>query len=270
MTQQIPAHIVELCRSCGYTEPFVQEGLWWAFPPNGVMPCPLVPARPLGLTMPLPPVDFSVIQPIIEQVSRNLEQLSQVNLPIVRQFANNLLATNASRVGNMPIRMPGLQVLVVDDPLGERLGADTPPSPINDAFFNTHAAAARLLETLPLASNSILEGFRPVVAALTVAQAQQLGKQIATAMQALPPEKQEATDDSRKAAIGFLILCHRMKYEIAQLRLTEFCDRHNLTDRAAYSLLREGKIRVKHGVLCCGAGFPHKRKQHSVSQTDFT
>jgi hypothetical protein len=25
----------------GYTDPFQNEGKWWAFPPNGVMPVPM-------------------------------------------------------------------------------------------------------------------------------------------------------------------------------------------------------------------------------------
>jgi len=30
--------VMRKCEEIGYTEPFFQEGRWWAFPPNGVMP----------------------------------------------------------------------------------------------------------------------------------------------------------------------------------------------------------------------------------------
>lgn len=38
-TTQSPAdRVAQWCEGSGYTDPFHQEGRWWAFPPNGVMP----------------------------------------------------------------------------------------------------------------------------------------------------------------------------------------------------------------------------------------
>lgn len=37
----LPKPVQEWCLKHGHTEPFLHEGQWWAFPPNGVNPVPL-------------------------------------------------------------------------------------------------------------------------------------------------------------------------------------------------------------------------------------
>ena len=41
----IPAKVLQYCRRYGFTDPFRQDGHWWAFPPLGAMPIQLpIPA----------------------------------------------------------------------------------------------------------------------------------------------------------------------------------------------------------------------------------
>lgn len=42
--------VAQWCEANGYTDPFLQERQWWAFPPNGVMPVPLAIAPTQGRT----------------------------------------------------------------------------------------------------------------------------------------------------------------------------------------------------------------------------
>ena len=34
------------CREQGYSDPFCRNGVWWAFPPNGVIPLPINSVMP--------------------------------------------------------------------------------------------------------------------------------------------------------------------------------------------------------------------------------
>jgi len=51
MNQPTPECIQNYCKESGYTDPFLEGRMWWAFPPNGVMPVPLYkkfqPALPI-------------------------------------------------------------------------------------------------------------------------------------------------------------------------------------------------------------------------------
>lgn len=55
MSDRIPDHITAACEKGGYTEPFQNDGQWWAFPPNGIMSVPLhgqlLEERLLSLTL---------------------------------------------------------------------------------------------------------------------------------------------------------------------------------------------------------------------------
>ncbi len=40
-SSSIPAKVIKYCCRHGFTDPFRQDGHWWAFPPHGVMPIQL-------------------------------------------------------------------------------------------------------------------------------------------------------------------------------------------------------------------------------------
>ncbi len=245
MTQQIPTHVSEWCTTNGYTDPFLQEGCWWAFPPNGVMPLPseirALDSLPSFTRLPIV-IDFDAVQRACAQLSQIPERLSEMALPSVREFTRGL--TNANAASGISLSALGIRSPIIDDRL-------TPPSIV---AFN-EAAAAALASFSLTASDSLAAAFRPTS---TAEQMESLAEKIRRVTRLA---LSDVPDNPRKATISLLCSRHRMKRAIAQLRLTEFCDRHNLTDRAAYILLREDKIRVKHGVLLCGPGFPRKKEK---------
>lgn len=254
MTQQISTHVSDWCTTNGYTDPFLQEGCWWAFPPNGVMPLPLE-IRALGslpsFTRLLIVVTFDAVQRACAHLNQIPERLSELDLPSVREFNRGL--TDANAASGISLSALGIRSPIIDNRL-------TSPSATASNEAAAAAAAAAALASFSLtASDSLEAAFRSTSMA---GQMQSLVQKIRYVTRLA---LSDVPGNPRKATIALLVSRHRMKRTIAQIRLSEFCDRYSLADRTAYKLLREGKIRVKHGVLLCGSGFPKKQRSEFVT-----
>lgn len=61
--------------------------------------------------------------------------------------------------------------------------------------------------------------------------------------------------DFEEAAIDYLYSRYQLPRYLGRIRLIEFCQQHELDARSVYVMLMDGRVWVRHGVICPGRGF---------------
>ena len=87
------------------------------------------------------------------------------------------------------------------------------------------------------------------------------------AIKRLAESRSPEPDDPEQAILDVLVNQHKIRREVASVRLKEFCDQHpRLSLALIYQCLGDRRIRVKFGRMVPGTNFPkaqnHRRGLH--------